>query len=74
MLLEHGADVDGVNELGWTSLHFAAYHDEVIVIETFVAYGADLHKPDNEGRTALDVARLRGNAASIQALLAHGAS
>jgi ankyrin repeat protein len=59
-LLEHGASTDVADERGWTALHQAASRGNRNFWETIVASGADLTRPDVEGRTPLSIAKAKG--------------
>ena len=50
-LVEHGADVNGVGQFGWTPLHAAAYQGLNDVIEFLVGKGAKLDAKDGFGQT-----------------------
>ena len=56
ILVEAGADVDAVNEAGFTALHGAAFRGLNEVIEYLVAQGADIDARDFRGRTAYRMA------------------
>ena len=60
MLVEVGADVMKAAYGRGTPLHGAAWNGRVDVIEVLLAAGADPKAVDSGGRTALDVAVLRG--------------
>jgi TonB family protein len=53
-LLHAGADVNAVNNRGMTTLMVLAQRGNPREIETLLKAGADAHKKDAEGRTALD--------------------
>ena len=56
ILLDAGADVNAVNEAGFTALHGAAFRGLNEVIEYLVAQGADIDARDFRGRTAYRMA------------------
>ena len=56
ILIEAGADVNAVNEAGFTALHGAAFRGLNEVIEYLVAQGADIDARDFRGRTAYRMA------------------
>jgi ankyrin repeat protein len=59
MLLDHGADVNGVDNNGDTAMHGAAYNNYPRVVELLAARGADpkiWSKPNKAGRTPLFIA------------------
>ncbi len=51
LLLDRGADVSAVNQMGATALHRAIDHPEVV--RTLLAHGADADATDERGRTPL---------------------
>jgi ankyrin repeat protein len=55
-LVEHGADVNGVGEFGWTPLHAASYQGLNDVIAFLVAKGAKLDAMDRLGQTPVSIA------------------
>jgi ankyrin repeat protein len=59
-LLQQGASTDVADERGWTALHQAASRGHRNFWETIVASGADLTRPDVEGRTPLSIAKAKG--------------
>jgi ankyrin repeat protein len=56
VLIEAGADVNAVNEAGFTALHGAAFRGLNEVIDYLVAQGADIDARDFRGRTAYRMA------------------
>ena len=56
VLIEAGADVNAVNEAGFTALHGAAFRGLNEVLEYLVARGADIDARDFRGRTAYRMA------------------
>jgi ankyrin repeat protein len=73
-LLEHGADPNLVwNEHGDAPIHVAAQRWDVPMMELLARHGADLHQRRRDGRTALTIAELQGNAAVAAWLRARGA-
>eukprot|EP00605_Chrysophyceae_sp_TOSAG23-4_P001653 GSChrysophyteH1.ASY1.ANO1.1814.1 assembled CDS len=59
-LLDRGADVDYVNKLGMTPLHYAATVGSFIVCRILLERGADVHARDPDGRTAYSIAEEYG--------------
>ena len=55
-LVEHGADVNGVGEYGWTPLHAAAYQGLNDVIEYLFAKGGRLDVLDSYGQSPRSIA------------------
>lgn len=56
VLLDAGAEINGVNEADFTALHGAAFRGLNEVIEYLVAQGADIDARDFRGRTAYRMA------------------
>ena len=56
LLIEHGANVNAVNEADFTALHGAAFRGNNEIIEYLVAQGADLDVRDFRGRTPYRIA------------------
>jgi ankyrin repeat protein len=59
MLLDHGADVNGVDDNGDTAMHGAAYNNYPRVVNLLAERGADpkiWNKPNKAGRTPLIIA------------------
>ena len=74
VLIEHGADVTAAPAGdGSTLLHAAAVNDRSEIVSLLCLKGADVDKVDDHGRTSLQVAALRGHAATARALLVAGA-
>jgi ankyrin repeat protein len=73
-LLEHGADPNlSWNEHGDAPIHIVAQCWDVSLLELLARHGVDLHQRRRDGRTALTVAELQGNAPVAAWLRAHGA-
>jgi ankyrin repeat protein len=73
-LIEHGADVDAVDPAtGETPLHVVAARWTVPLAEALVDRGAQVNRRRKDGRTPYAVARLSGNDAVADWLLARGA-
>lgn len=56
LLLERGAEINGLNSAQQTVLHLLAILDEVDLFNFFIERGADPSICDNQGKTALDLA------------------
>ena len=54
-ILAHGADVKNAD--GWTALHLAAELDQLETVKMLVKAGANIHARNNDGQTALEVAK-----------------
>ena len=61
-LLASGADVNARAAGGYGPLHIAAFHDDVALVATLLAHGADAGPPTDDGRTALAIAEAQGQA------------
>ncbi len=72
-LIEHGADVNKVNNMGSTPLYMASYKGNLEIARFLVDNGADVNKANNEGYTPLYAASLNENLEVVQLLIAHGA-
>ena len=55
-LVEHGSDVNGAGQFGWTAVHSAAYMGLNDVIEYLASNGANLDSKDSFGQTPLSIA------------------
>ncbi len=77
LVLEHGADPNARNDMGWTPLHYACQLDsrDVDMAALLLKYGADPNAADNRGLTPLDlIFGTREDGLAIRAMLiAHGA-
>jgi len=60
-LLENGADVNAVQQDGYTPLLEAAQAGELETLELLLQYGADPAARREDGQTALDLARQEGH-------------
>ena len=73
LLLQHGAEVDTVNNQGATPLHFACRAGHLAVAKLLLAEGAQVDKVDDHGDTPLQWACHQGHLGVAKLLLAHGA-
>ena len=77
LLIDHGAQVDAVDDKGNTPLHYVSrgiYDSEdagVGIARLLLEHGADVNAKTNSGQTTLDLASLRPKVAQI--FLEHGA-
>ena len=65
-LFNYKADPNVKDEVGWTPLHLTR---EVIMAKILILAGADIHAETSQGRTALDLNKLRENTEMISFLL-----
>ena len=65
LLVESGADIDAKGESGFTPLHCAAEQDHEEAVRVLLSLGARIGR-DEEGRTALDLAKLLKNTGAIR--------
>lgn len=72
-LLARGLPVNLTGPAGDSLLILAAYHDHPDTVRLLLGCGADPQRINDRGQTALGAAVFRRSAASVQALLAHGA-
>lgn len=73
ILLEHGADVNTVDQNGESALAKAVKINDAKLVELLIEYGADVNKFDNNGQRALLIAKRQKNQKIINLLLANGA-
>lgn len=71
LLLERGADINSVDNEGWTPLHYAADVGLKDAVVWLSENGADITARNNRGRTPLDVAKRRGNSEIVALLSAN---
>ena len=60
LLLTHGADANGCPQGGKPPLMYAAMFNRTDMLERLLRAGADPQATDDEGKTALDLARAMG--------------
>lgn len=72
-LLEHGADVNGENQLVFSPLYIAAGQGDSKLAEKLIEKGADVNAASKNGVTPLHAAADSGDAATVKLLLEHGA-
>lgn len=68
-LLEHGAPVNARQAMGWTPIHAAAQNSDKAMAELLLKHGADPRTTNDEGVSALDLAK-KGGHEDMVALLA----
>jgi len=67
-LLRAGADPNGRQQGGFTPLHEAALHGKHALIAVLLAHGASRSLQNDQGQSALDLARARGDAEALRLL------
>jgi ankyrin repeat protein len=60
-LLDHGANVNARQQMGYTALHTAAQLGDVEMVELLLSHGADPRIAGDDGRTPTDLATAAGN-------------
>lgn len=73
-LLNKGADVNKVDEYGFSALFLAAYFDRVDIVEKLINKGADVNKSITDGWTALTWAAINGHTRVVDKLIDGGAN
>ncbi len=74
LLVESGAQVNAVQQGGWTPLHEVADKDQLETAELLLANGADPNARSDDGLTPLALARRKSFARMAALLQQHGAS
>lgn len=69
VLVEHGADINAIGDLGNTPLHYASLMGQSHAVEHLLLLGAKSEIRNNFMQTALDIAKLGHKEAVIQILL-----
>jgi ankyrin repeat protein len=72
LLLEHNAEVDGLDDYGATPLHFASYSGILSAGQCLLDHGADINIRDLYGKTPLLNAAREGEVEFAQMLLERG--
>jgi ankyrin repeat protein len=70
-LLDAGANVAAVDNVGRTPLHWAGWHAHDLVVKSLLEAGADITTQDIHGRTVVNIATWRGHDKTVRELL-HG--
>ena len=73
ILLQQGADVDAVDNLGETPLISAAKAAQSHFVQLLLDHGANINHEDSDGQTPLSWARWRGHTKTVAFLLLSGA-
>jgi ankyrin repeat protein len=74
LLVENGAQVNAVQQGGWTPLHAAADNDQLETAELLLSNGADPDASNDNGLTPLALARRKSFKEMADLLQQHGAS
>ena len=72
LLLDDGADINGVNNVGGSPLTEAAWEGRLDVVQYLLSNGADLHHKENMGFDAIGISAQRGNLKLFTFLLEQG--
>ena len=72
-LIDSRTDVNATQPDGTTALHWAAYHDDVELVNRLLAKGANVRVANRYGVTPLSLACTNGNAAMVERFLEAGA-
>ncbi|MCX6773825.1 MAG: ankyrin repeat domain-containing protein [Candidatus Micrarchaeota archaeon] len=70
-LLKAGADIDAMDNDGWSALMHAAYGKNAGLFNFLLGKGADIKLTDAEGRTAIMIAKRFGGADAVELLTAY---
>src|SRR5262249_30142134 len=73
ILIEAGAEVEGLDRWGRTLLHWAAQFGRADVVDLLLRAGAGVDRPASDGATPLHWAAQEGHAGVVQLLLGAGA-
>jgi uncharacterized protein len=68
VLLKNNADMNISDKSSWTPLHTAASKTSEEVLKMLINFNAKVDLKDDEGRTALDVAKENGNLKCVEIL------
>jgi ankyrin repeat protein len=68
VLVDAGADVNATQRHGWTPLHGAAQNGSLASVERLLAAGADPAARNDDGTSAIDLARAAGHEAIVARL------
>ena len=74
ILISHGADIESINEDGWTPLHLAAWRNNAKCLSLLLRKGADINAKDSYGNNTLKIAIIFNCHQAVKTLLDHGGS
>lgn len=63
-----GTELNAKNAAGWTALHLAAMDGNLAIVKALIGGGADVDVAGQQGKTALDLAREKGQSEIVQYL------
>jgi len=73
LLCDHGADIEARSYSGWRPLHFATRYDHISIVKELIEVrNADINARLNGWKTALGLARGRGETNTVAYLVSHG--
>ncbi|RZC42084.1 Ankyrin repeat domain containing protein, partial [Asbolus verrucosus] len=73
LLLDKGAEVDVVDDDGFTPLHYASQSGNLDIVKLLTKKSSAVNKPNKQGRTALHMAATKGFVPIVEHLLEQGA-
>ncbi len=68
LLIDHGANVNAGQQMGYTALHTAAQHGDDVMLDLLLTSGADPHAAGDDGKTPADLAAAQGHTAIVERL------
>jgi len=74
LLLQHGADVAAVDDVGYTALHASAGNGHLTATKMLTEAGANVDSPNEDGLTPLFYAAKAGHHSTVRALIGAGAT
>ena len=73
LLLQRGANLNILDEIGRSALHRAAEGGRIHIADLLLKHGADVDLPNSSGDSALSLASYKGQIEMLRLLLQHGA-
>jgi len=73
LIRKFGADLNCIDKLGRTPLHWATFNGDMDIVSMLLVAGADVNARDNDGYTPLHKAVWKGRLDCVRALLERGA-